>query len=189
MEYPKLKFIVAAFLLLHLLLSALYIFRDSIPSGIAKWAVGYCKPLFHQNWMLFAPDVAEYDVQLQYRLHGDQWLDIVVNTTGSSPLERAERHLANALTWDYVSLVFSEAESLNFDSFVKSRSYQMANKWTCNFLRKYENQNIDSLQLRLYYKFYDIKNAYGMARLDSLVMPSCGCKMYSSGNDLAATWK
>ena len=167
----------------HVILASIYIFRDSFPSRVGNWATSYCSPLFHQNWMLFAPNVSEYDVQLQYCLDREDrnhWMDISRNASGSSPIERAERYFANSLTWDYVSLVFPKDGSLNFDAFVKSRSYQNTCRWTCNYLRCSGIQMSDSLRMRLHYKFYDAENSPGISRSDSVLLPACSCDKFSN---------
>jgi len=169
---------IAVALLMHVSLSSLYIFRDSVAPRWANWAIDYCSPLFHQNWMLFAPNVSEYDVQLQYGVDYEgkrKWLDITDESLGSSPIDRAERYFANALTWDYVHLVYSSGDTLNFTSFVQSRSFQNARKWVCNYIEKTNYVLSDSLQMRLFYTFYDAENAQGVPRLDSIQLPPCNC--------------
>jgi len=187
MDSTRVRVIAMAFaLLMHLLLCSLYIFRDSVAPRMAGIATSYCSPLFHQNWMLFAPNVSEYDVQLQFCTdiqHPNNWNEVIGVSNGASPIDRAERYFANALTWDYVGLVFPSDDTLNFDSFVQSRSYQNARKWLCHYLQYSNMELADSLQIRLMFTFYDAKNPHGPARLDSIQLPTCSC-VYRLGVDV-----
>ncbi|MFN0032593.1 MAG: DUF5819 family protein [Flavobacteriales bacterium] len=51
----------------HFLFTLIYSFRDNMPHQANALAEHYMVPCFHQNWKLFAPDVPEYSVQLEWR--------------------------------------------------------------------------------------------------------------------------
>lgn len=148
------QFSFALFLLIHLSLSCLYIFRKNISSSLANISIQYCSPLFHQNWQLFAPDVMEYEPDLEF-LHKDQfgqshWINVssFMGFENGEVMKRIEHNVASDLAWDYTQMVYKKDGLLQYESLEKTRSYQRAVFLIDNYLTSHKLSS-DSISMRL----------------------------------------
>ena len=165
------------FLLLHLAVTTLYIFRSSLPQVFSNLSIRYCSPLFHQNWMLFAPDVSDYNVELEFLKHHDAGLKSWVNLSEefgfeeTSVMKRIENSIATGMAWDYTERVFSKDGILHYENFMESRSYHRAGY----LIHRYSNALgiicPDTIQMRLIFHFTQPPGSAEVFLTDSIILP------------------
>lgn len=72
------KRIMAAVLAAHTALLAMYTFpHELVPERLRVIGQLYVRPVFHQQWRLFAPDPPTCDCQVEVRNGGEDWRSIV----------------------------------------------------------------------------------------------------------------
>lgn len=147
-------------LLIHFGITLIYCFRADKTDKISHIARQYMLPLFHQNWKLFAPDLPEYNCDLEYRFSNDHgwsnWLDVTghFGYDKYSKIETIEQGFVSALNWQVLNNYYSQNGLPQFDRLVKSPAYSsalfMAMKMHKTFL---PGERQDSVQIRLHYRF------------------------------------
>jgi hypothetical protein len=144
----------------HLLFCIVYSFRQHMPRALVAKADGYCVPLFHQNWQLFAPDLPEYNSNLQYRIATSvgwsDWADATANFGYgiTSRMETIEQGFNVALDWQVMDNLYSKAGKAQFDRIVQSNAYASALFYVLK-MEEIHHPEIrpDSVQLRMEYRF------------------------------------
>lgn len=64
----------------HVLLVLAYTLPSSmVPTKAQAWGLRYTRPLFHQQWLLFAPDPPLCSCQVQVGLHNGTWRPIIAD--------------------------------------------------------------------------------------------------------------
>ena len=75
-KYPYVKgLLIVSFLLVHFVITYFYVAPDEFNvNGLKQLSGNYIKPVFHQGWSLFAPELPEYNVDVAYRTDSTgQW--------------------------------------------------------------------------------------------------------------------
>lgn len=147
-------------LLIHFTMTLIYTFGAGASGKINHISQQYMVPMFHQNWKLFAPDLAKYNTDLQYRFANEKgwsnWLDVTEHFGFDkySRIETVEQGFNSALNWQVVNNYYSLQGRPQFDRLVQSPAYSsalfMAMKMHKTFL---PGERLDSVQIRLHYRF------------------------------------
>lgn len=68
-KYPYVKgLLIVSFLLVHFAITYFYVAPDEFNiNGVKQLSGNYIKPVFHQGWSLFAPELPESNVVVTYR--------------------------------------------------------------------------------------------------------------------------
>jgi hypothetical protein len=163
----------------HFTLTSVYSFYTvSVPSRLRGISSTYSVPLFHQNWKMFAPDVPEYDAQLEYRYPGaggwSDWGDVSgSNGFGRrSRIEYMEQSLASSISWQIANNLYSRNARVQFDQIVSSFEYNR----TIYFAAKLHEQSkaqalADSMQLRVKFRFTPAMKAAHSYQMSYLEFP------------------
>ncbi len=176
MNVKGIKWLFLVFLMLHLSLSGLYVFRKDLPNELARISIGYCSPLFHQNWQLFAPDVAVYHPELQLKLRNSdgkvEWKNVshYFGYKSGGVMKRLEYNIAADLAWDYTQMVYFKDGIPQFESLRKTRSYNKAVFLVHSYLRN-ANINMDSLNMRLAIRFVPAPESVDSASEQYIELP------------------
>lgn len=144
----------------HFALITAYCFRDHLPYSITRYADRYAVPMFHQNWKLFAPDLAKYNVELEYRYSRQSDWSNWEDASGSfgfgknSRIETVEQGFNSALGWQVVNNFYSRDGRKQFDRIVQSPDYARALYFVLKLHQLYRDPVMsDSVQLRLNFRF------------------------------------
>ena len=154
MNNKVIKFLFGIFLVFHLSVACLCVFRKDLPSFLSRLSILYCSPLFHQNWQLFAPDVAVYQTELQLKLRDEEGKFIYKNVSeffgykSGGIMKRIEYNIATDLAWDYTQMVYFKDGIPQFESLRKTRSYNKAIYLVHSYFRN-AGMEIDTLNMRL----------------------------------------
>lgn len=88
--------IITVVVLLHTLLLAAYTLPEQFVTEqarlIGQW---YARPLFHQQWMLFAPDPPRCSCQVQVKRGAQEW-----TTLGDDHGHYLHRRMARGIAWN-----------------------------------------------------------------------------------------
>lgn len=153
--------IAIALFVVHFIMITAYSFRDNLPYTATRISDRYSIPFFHQNWKLFAPDLARYNVELEYRYpqsptEWSQWGDASA-TFGydlKSRIETVEQGFNHLLGWQIINNFYSRDGRKQFDRIVQSREYANALFFVMKMHQVHKDEILpDSLQLRLNFRF------------------------------------
>lgn len=162
----------------HFSFTLIYSFKPEGPGKISHLAQRYMVPMFHQNWKLFAPDLAKYNTDLQYRFFNKKgwsnWLEVTEHFGFDkySKIETVEQGFNSALNWQVVNNYYSLDGKPQFDRLVQSPAYSsalfMAMKMHKTFL---PGEALDSIQIRLHYRFTPGMHEARTIRISDLEFP------------------
>lgn len=148
------------FLSIHFVLTFIFSTRDFMPMKSRVIAESYSFPAFHQDWKLFAPDLAMYNVDIEYRyaISGkwSGWIDVGQSHGYGeySRLERIEQGFGRLLVWEATNNFYSKNGERQFDRIMRSSAYRNALYFTMKMHESgHENTSFDSLQIRLNFRF------------------------------------
>ncbi len=169
----------------HFMLTGLYSFQAlRVPIPVRTVANTYAAPLFHQNWKMFAPDIPEYDHQLEYRFSRkdslqpwSEWHDVSsFNHFGSrSRIEYMEQSLTGGLSWQIANNFYQKNSVPQFDRVLTSFDYQRALFFTASLHERIQGHPIeDSLQLRIRYRFTPTPGQASTSQLSYFDFPPYG---------------
>ena len=152
-----------AVLLLHFGFTALHTMPGlPAPAFVKSWSRAYMTPMFHQGWMLFAPDVKTFNAQLHYRVpENGQWsewktTDDLHPVTDHRRLFYVSRKVALKLVNTMNSKeygVYYVNDQPQFDKVMRTADYQRALYMAYKEHEWLTSQRADSLQLRLDVRF------------------------------------
>ncbi|MCC6601012.1 MAG: hypothetical protein IT223_10110 [Crocinitomicaceae bacterium] len=151
-------FLLAVF---HFGLTTIYNFSYlKWPSFLKTVAMRYSAPLFHQNWKMFAPDIAAYHTELEYRAHADSgwsiWQDVSASN-GFGPRSRVEymeQTINSGLAYQIANNVYTRDARRVFDGAVHSFDFRKAAYFTEELYERKTGKRLgDSLQLRVMFRF------------------------------------
>lgn len=145
----------------HFMLTIAYNLADApVPDRVRNWSNRYTVPLFYQNWQLFAPDLPEYNVELEYRFaqYGawSQWADAsAAHGYGrKSKLETVEQNICSGLAWQVANNFYAKDQRAQFDRIIESGNYMQALFFVKQMHKLHQHhEQPDSLQLRLAFRF------------------------------------
>jgi Family of unknown function (DUF5819) len=147
-------------MVVHFSIVLCYSFRDNLPVRITAKADRYCIPLFHQNWKLFAPDLPQYNLELEYRAarfgNWSDWNDASAhfNFQTTSRIETIEQGFNTSLGWQVMNNLYQKEGRTQFDRIVQSNAYASALYFVLKMEEIYHKQEKpDSVQLRLHFRF------------------------------------
>lgn len=81
------RLLVISIVAIHLLMLAAYTFPERmVPERLRFWGQWYARPLFHQQWKLFAPDPPTCSCTLEWQSGSADWTPMA--TDGMHYLER-----------------------------------------------------------------------------------------------------
>ena len=108
-----------SFLVIHFALTSIYSMDFLVlPRSVRQVSQIYTVPFFHQNWSMFAPEVPEYDLQLQYRFPTNGVWSEWNETTESCGFEYRDR--AEYLEQSICSgLAYQVAQNIYFENGVR----------------------------------------------------------------------
>lgn len=153
--------IVGAFvLMIHFTFTGLFSFREFVSPSMKTMADRYAFPVFHQDWSLFAPNVAKYNSELEYRFayHGkwSNWSD-VSNGQGYetvSRMERIEQGFNHQLAWQATNNLYSDNGITKYDRIMRSPAYKNALYYAVRMHERHQsNLAYDSMQVRISFRF------------------------------------
>lgn len=78
-KHPYVKgLLIVSFLFVHFVITYFYVAPDEFnANGLKQLSGNYIKPVFHQGWSLFAPELPEYNVDVDYRTDSaSQWCEL-----------------------------------------------------------------------------------------------------------------
>lgn len=169
----------SAVLILHFILTGLFSFREFVPSSVRTTADKYSFPIFHQDWSLFAPDVAKYNAELEYRFADkgtwSEWSD-VSNGFGydaASRIERTEQGFNHQLAWQATNNLYSENGVAKYDRIMRSQAYKNALYFAIRMHERHmKESSYDSLQVRINFRFTPEKGSANESEVTVLEFPS-----------------
>ncbi len=149
-----------AVVVVHFVLTALFSIREFVPVRTREIADKYSFPVFHQDWKLFAPDLAMYNSELEYRCVSNgtwsNWTD-VTTSEGYAPvsrMERIEQGFNHQLAWQATNNLYSKDGVTQLDKIVHSTAYRNALYYAVKMHELHKPQEkYDSLQVRLNFRF------------------------------------
>ena len=90
------RLLLVLFVGTHLLMLACYTLPDGwVPAKARAVATGYTRVLFHQQWMLFAPDPPLCSCQVQVKRDAQEW-----TTLGDDHGHYLQRRMARGIAWN-----------------------------------------------------------------------------------------
>jgi len=129
--------------------------KQYFPAKVSELAAGYMYPSFYQGWSLFAPDVPKWHSDLEYRYYYQgQWNDWQSSSCfpggeGHPVQARIAQKLNHYLTNQLRDNLYYENKIPQFDKVVTQGHYRGAVYLVRAELKKLNQENIDSLQLKL----------------------------------------
>lgn len=146
----------------HFSITGIYVLRQlPVPEVVRIWTDIYSAPLFHQNWKLFAPDVPEYNTELEFRNYKNgawsNWSDVSLANGYAvpSPIETIEQSICTSLAWQVSHNFYTKDTRQQFDRIVASFDYGRAIYFAhALYERTHGEATGDSLQLRLAFRFH-----------------------------------
>jgi hypothetical protein len=171
---------LTAWLFLHFGLTLIYNFQQlPVPGKIRNFSNAYCAPLFHQNWKLFAPDLPEYNVNLESRFYKNgQWLDWKDVSEGNGfaadgKMEYVEQSITSGLAYQVANNLYTANSRVQFDHIVESNEYHRAIYFAAELARRVAVEDVgDSIQLRLQFRFTPSPDKARTRQFSQLVFPS-----------------
>lgn len=165
-------------LLVHFTFSVLYNLQSlPIPGSLRQMSNHYVAPFFHQNWQLFAPSVPEYSTDLEVRYFTPtgwtDWTDARggAGFSSSSRMEYIEQTICSSLSWQVANNFYFKNQLPQLDHIVASQDYQRAVYFAWQ-LGKYRDLHMDSLQLRLPFRFIPKPEAASTVQTSTLRFPA-----------------
>ena len=148
-------------LLIHFGVTTVYSFSYlKWPPSVRSASIAYAVPLFHQNWKMFAPDVPEYNTELEYRSSSNgswsEWKDVSAsNDFGKhSRIETMEQNINSGLAYQIANNLYTRDARREYDRVIESFDYSKAVHFTRELHRRKTGASIgDSLQLRGVFRF------------------------------------
>jgi len=153
--------VLLAALIGHFVLTIIYSLQGApVPPPVREISNRYAIPLFHQNWKLFAPQVPEYDNQLEYRFQSpegwSEWADVSGSHGYSrgSKAEYMEQTLTGALAWQLANNLYARNQRLELERIVNSFDYFRALHFTRRMHARHAFETApDSIQMRVRFRF------------------------------------
>lgn len=177
MNKKVIKSLFGIFLIFHLCMSCFYVFRKDLPQFLSQLSIRYCSPLFHQNWQLFAPDVAVYHSELQLKLRDEegkfQWKNVseCFGYKSGGIMKRIEYNIASDLAWDYTQMVYFKDGIPQFESLRKTRSYNKAIFLVHSYFRNI-GMEMDTLNMRLAIHFISPPDSINISPEQYIELPT-----------------
>lgn len=165
-------------LFVHFTLTTVFSIHEFVPPTLNQLSSNYTFPVFHQDWKLFAPNLAQYNTELEYRYsqkgNWSEWKDVSVgnNYEATSRIERIEQSFNHQLAWQVTNNLYSENGITQYDRILKSNAYRSA----LYFVVKMQALNhseikCDSLQIRLNFRFTPLPYSVKEPETEQLEFP------------------
>lgn len=148
-------------LFIHFLFTSIYVFQEPrIPGILRGMSNSYVIPFFHQNWKLFAPEMADYDVHLYVRAreNGTWGIPFRISEKGNyhktSKVTYMEYSIANSLANELAANMYWENGERNLSKVEQSLNYGRAIYFAERMCRRHFQIETDSIQLQLNFHFH-----------------------------------
>jgi hypothetical protein len=150
-----------SFLVIHFALTSIYSMDFLVlPRSVRQVSQIYTVPFFHQNWSMFAPEVPEYDLQLQYRFPTNGTWSAWNETTESCGFEYRDRaeyleqSICSGLAYQVAQNIYFENGIRKLDRIEDAFDYGKALNYAMKMHEHFYSKEIeDSLQIRLQFVF------------------------------------
>lgn len=163
----------------HFMMTGLYS-MDFIPAPRSGRAISqaYTVPLFHQNWSMFAPEVPEYSLSLQYRFDQSgtwtDWADISesMGFAKSSKVYYMEQSISSGLAVDIGRNMYFENGERKLDVVQKSTDYNKALYYAIRLHNLHYAEPLrEHVQIRLQFHFTPALGSDDAVKTDSIEFP------------------
>lgn len=128
------------------------------PAWLKVQARYYMEPMFHQGWMLFAPDVKNYNACISFRTPSDGNWSEWKNTDSMKPVSEHNRvkyvgrkvalKLVNTMNSKNLGIYYL-ADKPQYDKIITSGDYQRALYMVYKQHELMTGERVDSIQLKL----------------------------------------
>jgi hypothetical protein len=165
-------------MLIHFSFSLIYNLQElPVPEKMRHMSNMYVAPFFHQNWKLFAPTVPEYSTDLEVRYFNANgwttWSDAraAAGFDEHSRIEYIEQTICTSLGWQVANNFYFKNQLPQLDHILASQDYQRAVYYAWQ-LGKHAGLQMDSLQLRMPFRFIPAPDAARTVQLSTLQFPA-----------------
>lgn len=172
--------LVAVSLLVHFSLTLVYsVPAMKVPAAVRDKAYVYSYPFFHQTWSLFAPDLPEYDVDLEFRVfHQQAWTAYTdaseaLEQSSGSTAETLEQAMCSGLAYQLANNMYTSNGQRQLEHVLESKLYGRAIYFAHGVAQRLYGRPVgDSLQMRLQFRFTPAPEAARNYQFSAFAFPA-----------------